>query len=385
MPIGMRRAYLAAIRERYEKSTKKEKGLILSEFCSVCGYTRKYAIRILRGQAEPRVRRPGPKSIYGPNVVHHLRVLWEQMNRMCSKNLKAALPLWLPFYKDIDTETKKLLLKISPATIDRLLRPTRAGLKAKGLSTTQPSMLKNRIPMQLLDGEVDRPGFVEGDTVAHCGDSIEGSYVHSLTVTDLFSGWTENRSMWTKRAEGVLEQLKAIEKALPFDLLGFASDNGSEFLNDEVFSYFRNRKHGKVEFVRRRPYKKNDNAHVEQKNWTHVREIFGYERFDKQDLNILMNEIYRAYWNPLRNYFTPVMKLKKKTRIGGKLKKEYDDPKTPYQRLIDCDKIPLQTKRKLIDEYKLKNPFHLKMELERKLKIFFRLVEMHKTEKQKIG
>jgi hypothetical protein len=385
MPIGIRRAYLAAIRERYGKSTKKEKRHILSEFCTVCGYTRKYAIRILGGKVQPRIRRSGPKSKYDSNVVHHLRILWGEMNRMCSKKMAAALPLWLPFYKDVDSETRNLLLEISPSTIDRLLLPTRAGFKSKGISTTQPSMLKHKIPIQLLDHEVDRPGFVEGDTVAHCGDNIAGEYVHTLTVTDLFSGWTENRSTWRKLAEGIVELMKGIEADLPFQLLGYASDNGSEFINDELYDYFNNRKTGKVEFVRRRPYKKNDSAHVEQKNWTHVRELFGYDRFDVADLNILMNEIYRAYWNPLLNYFSPMMKLKNKTRIGGKLKKEYDDPKTPYQRLIECDKIPLQTKRKLIEQYKMKNPFHLKAELERKLKIFFKIVEMYKEEKRKPG
>lgn len=385
MPIEMRRAYLVAIRERYLNSTKKQKTLILNEFIAVCGYSRKYAIRILRNQAQPRLLKSGPKPKYGPQVVHHLRILWEQMNRMCSKKLVAALPLWLPFYKDIDAETRALLLQISPATVDRLLRPIRAGLKARGLSTTQASMIKHKIPLQLLDHEIERPGYVEGDTVAHCGDSIAGEYVHTLTVTDLYSGWTENRASWTKRAEAVLEQIKAIEKSLPFTLLGFASDNGSEFLNDEVFTYFRKRKEGRIEFVRRRAYKKNDNAHVEQKNNTHVRELFGYDRFDTYDLNVLMNEIYQAYWNPLWNFFTPVMKLEKKEREGAKVKKKYDEPKTPYQRLIECENLPLTKKRKLIEQAKLKNPFHLKAELDRRLKIFFKIVEMKKQEKQRIG
>jgi hypothetical protein len=385
MPVEISRAYLLAIRERYKKSSKKEKSKILSEFCSVCGFHRKHAIRILRDDLQPRTKKPGKKAIYNDQVVHHLRYLWERMNHMCSKKLVAAIPLWMPFYKNVDSETKQLLLQISPATVDRLLKPARSSFALRGKSTTQASLIKHRIPIKLLDYSVDEPGFVECDTVAHCGDDIAGSYAHSLTVTDLFSGWTENRASFTKSAEAVLEQMKDIERSLPFFLLGVASDNGSEFLNDLLLAYLKPKQGRQVDFVRRRPYKKNDNAHVEQKNFTHVRELFGYGRFDTRDLHILMNEIYKAYWNPLLNYFSPVMKLKKKTRIGSKIKKEYDKPKTPFQRLLESAKVPPATKRKLIESYNLKNPFHLQEELDRKLKIFFRIVEMKKNEAKKTG
>ena len=373
MPIKLRRVYLDTIRERYKNAPKSIKQIILNEFCQVCGYSRKYAIRILNRQIEPRVNRPGPKPKYGPVVVNHLRTLWLAMNKMCSKKMVVAIPLWLEFYKDADKTIKDQLNQMSASTIDRYLKPFKQPLN-KGISTTSPSMIKNRIPIKLLDEEVKEPGFVESDTVAHCGDSASGPFNSSLTVTDLYSAWTENRALGAKTAEQVMIQLKKIEEGLPFMLLGFASDSGSEFINEQLETHLKNRLKP-VEFVRRRPYKKNDNAHVEQKNWTHVRELFGYQRFDHPDDIAKMNEIYQAYWNPLWNYFTPVMKLKKKTRIGGRLIKEYDEPKTPMQRLLESPHLPNHQKRALKENFSLKNPFYLKEQLDKKLKEFFESVD----------
>lgn len=384
MPIKFRREYLNTIRERYQNALKKrQKTEILNEFCNVCGYERKYAIRILQGQVQPRLYRPGPKPLYNSQMVYHLRVLWEAMNKMCAKKMVIAIPLWLPFYKDVDGETRALLLQVSASTIDRLLKPYKQQWR-RGLSTTEASHLKSRIPIQLLDHNVNEPGFVEADTVAHCGETILGSYAHSLTVTDLFSAWTENRATMTKKAEVILEQIKRIRSCLPFDLLGWASDNGTEFVNEEMAEYAKD-KTDPFLFVRRRAYKKNDNAHVEQKNFTHVRELFGYERVDDMQILMLMNEIYQAYWNPLWNYFTPSMKLVKKERIKSKIKKTYDEPKTPYQRLLESDRLTLQQKRKLKESYAAKNPFFLKQELDRKLKIFHQLVEQRKRERKLTG
>jgi hypothetical protein len=305
--------------------------------------------------------------------VNHLRTLWLAMNKMCSKKMVVAIPLWLEFYKDADKTIKDQLNQMSASTIDRYLKPFKQPLN-KGISTTSPSMIKNRIPIKLLDEEVKEPGFVESDTVAHCGDSASGPFNSSLTVTDLYSAWTENRALGAKTAEQVMIQLKKIEEGLPFMLLGFASDSGSEFINEQLETHLKNRLKP-VEFVRRRPYKKNDNAHVEQKNWTHVRELFGYQRFDHPDDIAKMNEIYQAYWNPLWNYFTPVMKLKKKTRIGGRLIKEYDEPKTPMQRLLESPHLPNHQKRALKENFSLKNPFYLKEQLDKKLKEFFESVD----------
>lgn len=377
MPIELRRAYLDTIRLRYKNAPKKTKTAILSEFCVNCGYSRKYAIRILNGRIQPRVNKSGPKPIYNTPVIQHVVALWEMMGRMCSKKMKAALPLWISYYEGVDEPMRRLLLAISPSSIDRLLKSYRCRPKGKGLSGTRPSLFRHTIPIKLLDSEVKQPGYIEADTVAHCGNSIEGAYAHSLTLTDLQSGWTENRAVWTKESEGITNRIALIERELPFAVLGFACDNGTEFLNERLYEHWTKRDIP-VDFVRRRPYKKNDSAHVEQKNYTHVRELFGYERFDHGELVPLMNEIYQKYWNPLWNYFTPVMKLKSKERVGAKIVKKYDEPQTPYQRLLASQDLSQGHKDQLKQRMGGLNPFHLKKQLDIKLKIFFDLVDHFK-------
>lgn len=375
MPIEFSRAYLSEISSRYKNSTRKEKSKILDEFCTVNNYNRKHAIRILNGVVRPRVRKPGPASKYNrSDVLKALKELWQLMNEMCSKKMKVAFVDWLPFYECSD-EVQVLLLQISSSTIDRLLRPYRKPLM-KGISTTKKSYFKNKIPIKLLDEEIRIPGYVEGDTVAHCGVSAGGEFASSLTITDLCSGWTENRAMLTKKAEKVTEKLKDIEDRLPFTLIGLATDNGSEFLNENVVDYMRNREIP-INMVRRRSYKKNDNAHVEQKNNTHVRQLFGYDRIEDPGIVLLMNEIYMAYWNPLLNFFTPVLKLKSKERSGGRVKKIYDEPKSPYKRLLENTYVPEKEKAKLREAFALKNPIYLKKELDKKLKEFYKRVEEH--------
>jgi len=374
MPKRLALVYLVRMRERYKNAPKALKTRILSEFCVNSGYSRKHGTRILNGTLEPRTRRPGPGEQYGPEVVHHLQVLWNAMNRICSKKMKAALPIWLEFYKDANNEVKTKLLSMAASTIDRKLKPYRGPIP-KGKSTTRGlKAILSKIPLKLLEGDIKEPGFTEMDTVAHCGDNIAGEYAHTITLTDLSSGWTENASVWTKEAEQVCKKVAMIETRLPFRLRGCAVDNGSEFMNEILATYFQKRK-DPIEFVRRRPYKKNDNAHVEQKNYTHVRELFGYERFDHFELTVLMDEIYRLYWNPLNNYYIPAMKLISKERHGSKIKKKYDKPKTPSQRLIDSDQVPASVKRQLQHNLNYMNPFFLKRELEKKLKLFHQRLE----------
>ena len=383
MPIEFKRAYLVEIRSRYQNSTRKEKSKILDEFCAVNSYNRKHAIRILNSVVRPRLRKPGPVSKYNRvDVLKSLKELWQMMNEICSKKMTVAFADWLPFYECRD-DVKVLLLKMSSSTIDRLLRSYRSPL-VKGLSTTKKSYFKNKIPIKLLDAEIKIPGYVEGDTVAHCGLSAAGEFGSSLTITDLCSGWTDNRAMWTKKAEKVKDQLKDIEERLPFTLIGLATDNGSEFLNEVVVDYMIDREIP-LNMVRRRAYKKNDNAHVEQKNNTHVRQLFGYERIEDPSIVLLMNEIYRAYWNPLLNFFIPVLKLKDKQRIGGRVKKIYDTPKSPYRRLLENTYVPEKEKAKLRESFALKNPIYLKKQLDEKLKEFYKRVDEHKRMKKLTG
>jgi hypothetical protein len=385
-----RHAYLKAIRPRYRKANKKDKGSILSEFCEVCGYNRKYAIRVLSTPTKKKPRqKPGRKPVYSdPQLLTILKRIWMATDQMCSKKLKAALPLWLPFYEDayepVTTALENSLLRMSPATIDRLLKPVRVRYGKKGLCGTKPgSLLKNQIPIRTHHWDVSVPGFVEADTVAHCGNSLAGDFIWSLTMTDIETTWTENRATWNKGATGVVGQIQDIEEALPFPLKGFDCDNGSEFLNHHLLRYFTDHP-GKINFTRSRPYKKNDNAHVEQKNWSHVRNLFGYDRLDKPQLVPMMNDLYQHEWSLYQNHFCPSMKLESKERINSKYRKTYGTPKTPFQRVMQSDHIAGQVKAQLRSVHLSLNPFTLKQSIERKLRAIFKQVNVTPNVRQRL-
>jgi hypothetical protein len=379
MTIQSRKEYLQAIRLRYQNASRKAKTPILDEFCLNCGYHRKYAIRLLRGKKKKKKAqtKSGPQPIYqDKQLLVSLKHIWFATDQMCSKKLKAAIPLFLPFYEQqygvIDEIIKIKLHTISPSTIDRLLKPGRVRYTHKGRCGTKPgTLLKNQIPIQTNAWESSKPGFFEADTVAHCGNSLSGDFVWSLTFTDIATTWTENRAVWNKGAHGVLTQTKDIEQQLPFPMRGFDCDNGSEFLNHHLHRYFTSRPVNPVTFTRSRPYRKNDNAHVEQKNWSHVRQLLGYDRFDKPQLVDLLNDLYKNEWSLYNNFFCPTLKLKTKHRVKSKYVKKYDAPKTPYQRLIASADISQQAKLKLTETFLLLNPFTLKKKIESKLKIIF--------------
>jgi hypothetical protein len=378
MTIKSKKEYFQAIKLRYHNADKQAKAPILDEFCANCGYNRKYAIRLLNSKKQRKKKIPsGPKPKYqNKALLIILKRLWFATDQMCSKKLKAAIALWLPFYEQeygcIDDRIKTKLYNISPSTIDRLLKPVRIQFTNKGHCGTKPgTLLKNQIPIQTSTWDCSQPGFFEADTVAHCGNSLAGNFVWSLTFTDILTAWTENRAVWNKGAQGVLDQIKHIERNLVFPILGFDCDNGSEFLNYHLLRYFTDRPVRPVKFTRSRPYKKNDNAHVEQKNWSHVRQLLGYNRFDNEVLVNLINDLYTKYWNPLNNFFCPSMKLISKKRINSKYVKKYDSPKTPYQRLIASEHISDNCKQGLTDTFLSLNPFTLKKKIESKLKIIF--------------
>lgn len=378
MVLRSRREYLEAIRARYRKAGRKEKSVILGEFCATCGYNRKYAIRLLRKTSSPSAakRKPGPKSRYTEEqLLLPLKRIWFATDQMCSKKLKAAIPIWFPFYEGefepVPPLVAQKLLTISPATIDRLLKPLRA-LYKKGRCSTKPgTLLKNQIPIKTHNWDVTKPGYFEADTVAHCGNSMAGDFIFSLTFTDIFSGWTENRAVWGRGSQGVLHQIRDIEGRIAFPILGFDCDNGSEFLNHHLVRYFTDRPKAPVHFTRSRPYKKNDNAFVEQKNWTHVRQLLGYDRFDNPETVSLLNDLYRAEWSLFTNYFCPTLKLKEKQRINSRYSKKYEPPQTPYQRLINSPDVDEYAKKSLEEVYISLNPFTLKRNIEAKLKTIF--------------
>lgn len=370
------------MRKRYKKADKKEKSRVLDELCILFNCHRKHAIRLLNQPAKKITyslkRRGAPKQYDDPQLIEILMLIREKLNLPCSRRLKAALPSWLPFYEQhtgvyLSPQIRQKLLKISAASIDRLLKKHRRPAEKLGLCTTKPgTILKKHIPVLTGQWDERRPGYMEADTVAHCGTSIAGSFVYTLNMVDIATGWHEQRAVWEKGYQGVMHAILDIENTMPFPLKGFDCDNGSEFLNWHLLKMFENRK-SKVQFTRSRPYKKNDNAHIEEKNWTVVRQYIGYERFDHPQLADILNQIYSSEWRLFMNYFVPSSKLIDKQRIGAQIKKLYDRPKTPYERIIKMDDISKKTKSGLTRQFNSLNPFELQSKIMQKIKEFHRL------------
>ena len=381
-----RMEYFETIHLRYKKASRKQKTLILNEFCLNCGYHRKHAIRLLRHFkrfTKPKPKKRGKSSKYNqPSVLEPLKRIWLAANLPCSKLLKVILPLWLPSYVkefgSLSLEVVKALLQISPATLDRLLEPTRVKYRGRGRTTTKPgTLLRKQIPIKTNQWDETKPGFLEADTIAHCGETLLGQFAYTIDTVDIATGWTEQRAVWGKGEEEVLRQIQDIEDALPFPLLGFDCDNGSEFLNWHLMRHFHQRNRP-VQFTRSRPYHKDDNAHVEQKNWTHVRQWFGYHRFDKRVLVGLMNHLYTQEWRLYHNFFLPSVKLVEKKLVDGKAIKRYDQPKTPYQRVFESPYVSASVKCSLREQFETLNPFRLRKAMENKLSTIFKVLRSQK-------
>jgi len=364
-----RQECLEKTRRRYRKAGRKYKKIILDEFCATWGYHRKYAIALLNHKASKGGGRRGRPARYSKKEHRVLERIWLAANRPCSRRLKAILPRWLPSYEQeydrLEIPVRENLLRISKNSIDRLLQPTRKKYGSRGRSGTRPgTQLLHQIPIKTSHWDISEPGFVQADTVAHGGNSMEGDFAHSLTLTDICTEWTENRATWNKGAHGVLEQIRDIEQALPFAIQGFHSDNGSEFLNHHLYRYYVKRKEP-IELTRGRPRHGNDQAHVEQKNWSHVRLLLGYQRIDDPDLVPKINDLYRV-WALFNNFFCTNLKLVEKTKVGSRYRKKYDDPKTPYQRLMESEYVNEAIKTHLTEVYCNLNPFKLKRQIDYK-------------------
>jgi hypothetical protein len=373
MSNSAKREYLAEIRKRYFLATRAEKSLILDELCTVCNFNRKYAIRVLSKKQTRKNKKKGrPKIYHHEAIIEFLKDLWVVTNLACAERLKAAIPLWLPYYqlhkKNALSEKEESLLKeISPSTIKRLLRRLKSKYRKFGLSTTKPgSLLKKQVPIKLNQWDESKPGFIEADTVAHCGSSVSGQFVYTLNIVDIATGWTEQRAIWGKGRAGVFDALKNIRKSLPFKVLGFDCDNGGELLNYMLLEYFTHRKNP-VQYTRSREYKKNDNAHIEEKNWTHVRQFIGYQRFDKIETVGMLNELYQSEWRLYLNFFIPSFKLIEKRRDGAKIIKKFSAPLTPYQRLLTSDQISVSKKKELNETFRVLDPFVLQKRMKNKI------------------
>ncbi len=331
------REYLARMRERYERAGRDTKGALLDEVCEVTGYHRKAVIRLLR-RAPPTARGPrrGRRQAYSLEVVAALRAIWTAAGYPWSVRLKALLPTWVPWGRRrlrLTATTERALLQISARQIDRRLRPFKQELRTRMYGRTKPgTLLKHHIPVQTERWNVTEPGFTEIDLVSHSGDCAEGEFLHSLNVTDIHTTWVETQAVLGKGQERVREALETIAAALPFPLRGIDSDNGSEFINAHLYGYCRTRA---IQFTRGRPYKKDDNAHIEQKNWTHVRKLVGYDRYDSPAALTALNALY-ADLRLLQNLWLPSVKLVKKTRVGSQLRRVYGPPATPFDRVRAC-------------------------------------------------
>lgn len=377
---------------RYQKASKKKKGAILDEFIALTGYDRCYASYVLKnhgrkvwinnkviaiGDIRKRHKRHRQRT-YGEDVLKPLKQIWVIMDCICGKRLRPMLKEMLAIlqrYKEISVtrEIKKKLLRISASTIDRMLRPERKKYELKGRSLTKPgTLLKHQIPIRTFaEWDEQRPGFVEIDLVGHEGGNPRGDFIQTLNVTDVCTGWTEMQAVKNKAQIWVFEALKDIRERLPFDLLGIDSDNGSEFINNHLVGFCRNEH---ITFTRSRSSRKNDNCFIEQKNYTIVRGFMGYARYDTEAAQKLMNELY-VHLRLYVNFFQPVMKLIQKTRIGSRVRKKYDKPQTPCQRVLASLLIPEIKKEELKNQYAHLNPAHLRRQIAKLQNKLFHLSE----------
>ncbi len=379
MSLKSKNELVETVRPRYQKASKVEKQKILDEFTSATGYHRKHAIRVLKNKVQVQNRLKGKSKtyqrLYRGEVVQALEQIWEIYGQICSKRLQPFLPEAIRILArcqeiELSEGTKELLVKISSASIDRCLRPIRLQTP-HGLSTTKPgSLLKKLIPVRTFtEWDQERPGFLEMDLVAHCGNTTEGQFLCTLTCTDLCTGWTEVTGLLHRSQEAVSAAIHLVRQRLPFPLLGIDSDNGGEFINDLLYRYCLAEK---ITFTRSRPYQKNDQAHVEQKNWSVVRHTVGYDRWETQQELALLQSIYddlRLYIN----FFQPSLKLIAKERIDHKTFKRYDPAKTPYQRVLERKDISLEAKARLAHLCVQLNPAELRRRIDQKLAKLWKL------------
>lgn len=381
--------YLESCRRRYLHRNRQGRSAMIDEVSETMGWDRKHAIKALNGKVSlgKKAKRRGSRPSYGDEECRVIVAIWKSSEQPCGVRLKETLPLWLESHESrhgrLGPERRAKILGYSARTLERITAPHRStGSGRRGRRTGRSSnRIKKFVPIRCGPQEFDEPGWLEADTVSHGGGSSSGAFLWSLTLTDFHSGWTELAALWGNSGGEVRAGLERIEKRMPFPMLGFDCDNGSEFLNEVMEAYLLRRQRS-IEWTRSRAYKKNDQAHVEQKNFTHVRQLLGYGRFGDLELRSMVNDLYEQAWLPLRNYFTPVMKLEEKRRIGGKFHKKYDKPATPCDRLLACIKVDGKTKRRLRTARAALDPFSLAEALEARLEQIFTLAERLDEDRQ---
>jgi len=385
MSIASRRELLAVVAPRYRAAAGQERTRILEEFLASTGYHRKYALSLLNHpitKGTARKKRARPRQ-YGFAMQQALVTCWRAANGICSKRLVPYLPELVRVLEQygelhLEAQTKERLLTLSAATVDRLLQAERKHAKPHGLGSTKPgTLLKSAIPIRTFaEWNEAEPGFTEIDLVVHCGSTTRGEYLHSLTVTDVATGWTECVALRNRGQQTVFRALVLARGRLPFPLRGIDSDNGSEFINAHLLHYCQEEH---LTFTRSRPYKKNDQAYVEQKNWSIVRQLVGYERYESAsafEALCALYEVVRLYIN----FFQPSMKLVSKEREGSKVKKRYDQAKTPYQRVLESEQVSEEVKARLRQQYGLLNPMALLRQMQRLQSVLWKLAAGESTE-----
>jgi len=331
--------YLAVMWDRYQRADRVTRSALLDEVTRMCGYHRKYAIGLLTRRQPPRLRPrrvPHRRPTYSAEAISVLAWIWEQSGYLCATRLKAALPIWLPWVRQrrpLTPTVTRHLLAISARQIDRRLQARKHRLKRRLYGTTRPgTLLKHLVPLKTDHWDVTQPGYLEIDLVSHSGASAAGEFLHTLNAVDIHTGWVERQAVRGKGQHGILQALTTIAQHLPFAVRGVDSDNGSEFINGHLVAFCQERG---IQFTRSRPYKKDDNAHVEQKNWTHVRKLVGWDRYDTPEAQRALNALY-AELRCFQNLFQPSMKLLRKERRGSRLLRRYDQPQTPFERVRAC-------------------------------------------------
>lgn len=386
LTMSEKKAITKEVARRYRKARKKDKGGILDEFVATIGYNRSYASWVLSNWGreisrhlknwdkiilvkDPKLKKKRIRlRIYDQDVLPPLKKVWGILNYPCGKRLKPFLKEIVPVLEKfreivIDPAIREKILEMSAATIDRLLKGEREKWQVRGKSTTKPGMLlKSQIKIRTFsEWNENKPGFIEIDLVGHDGGYIDGFYIQTLTATDIFTGWTETEAVKNKARIWVFEGLKNHRNRFPFPILGIDSDNGGEFINHPLHEYCLAEN---ITFTRSRSYRKNDNCYVEQKNFSVVRKMVGYRRYDTEEEQKILNQLYR-FLSFYTNYFQPLRKLIKKERVGAKVKKTYDAPRTPYRRVMEIPEIPDKTKETLTRLYNQINPAQLKREMEK--------------------
>lgn len=395
-----RKKATAILASRYQKARKKEKGKMLDEFVALTGYLRTYASYVLsiHGkrkrinakqviQADVRKKALRKKTkYYDEEVKKPLITIWYIMDCICGKRLApvmGAVIRKLEQFKEItlDEAVREKLLRISAATIDRMVAGERRKQMIKGRSNTKPgTLLRNQIPIRTFsEWNEQKPGFTEIDLVGHDGGDASGEFIQTLDVTDVCTTWTETQAVRNKAQRWVFDALKDIRQRLPFPLLGIDSDSGAEFINHHLYNYCLEES---ISFTRGRSYRKNDNCFVEQKNYSVVRRAVGYARYDTDEELLTINELYK-HLRLYTNFFQPSMKLIQKTRIGSKVTKKYDTAMTPYQRVLQSVHVSDDVKINLRKQYKKLNPAYLKRQITRLQQKLLRLTSLKSTKRKR--